>query len=121
MKIAIPMEEKDLNANVCPSFGRAPYFLFWDTDAEKAEYVPNTAATSPGGAGIKAAQLIADGSVQALLVPRCGENAVNVLTQAGIPLYKTIPGTARQNIDAFGTNRLAPLADVHPGFHGHEQ
>lgn len=119
MKIAVPMEEKNLEANVCPSFGRAPYFLFWDTDAEKADYIENSAAASPGGAGIKAAQLIADGGAEALLVPRCGENAVNVLSQAGVPLYKTIPGTARQNIEAFMTNRLAPLTDVHPGFHGH--
>jgi len=119
MKIAIPMEEKSLEATVCPSFGRAPYYLYWDTETEKAEYVPNSAATSPGGAGIKAAQLIADSGIGALLVPRCGQNAVDVLIQAGVPLYKTIPGTARQNIEAYLKNQLAPLTDVHPGFHGH--
>ena len=28
MKIAIPVDEKTLESNVCVSFGRTPYFLF---------------------------------------------------------------------------------------------
>ena len=31
MLVAVPVETKDMNAAVCPSFGRAPYFLLFNT------------------------------------------------------------------------------------------
>ena len=34
MKIAIPVDEKSLESNVCVSFGRAPYFLIYDTESK---------------------------------------------------------------------------------------
>ena len=51
---------------VSVSYGRAPYFLIYDIESEKASFVENRAAVSRGGAGIIAAQLIADSKVQAL-------------------------------------------------------
>ena len=35
MKIAIPVDEKTLESNVCVSFGRAPYFLVYDTETRE--------------------------------------------------------------------------------------
>ena len=32
MRIAIPVNEKDLKSGVCPSFGRAPYYLIYETN-----------------------------------------------------------------------------------------
>jgi predicted Fe-Mo cluster-binding NifX family protein len=119
MKIAIPVDEKKLDPGVCPSFGRAPYFLIFDSETKAADYIENGAADSPGGAGIKAAQIIIDSGATVLLTPRCGENAADVLKQAGIPLFKTTDGTVRENIDAYLAEQLAPLGDIHPGFHGH--
>ena len=40
MKIAIPMKEKSMSSSICVTFGRAPYFLIFDTDTEKATYKP---------------------------------------------------------------------------------
>lgn len=121
MKIAIPLDDKNLESSICPSFGRAPYFLFYDTGTEESRFVDNSAAASQGGAGIKAAQAIADNGAKALLTPRCGENAQEVLSKAEIQIYKTISGSARQNIDAFISEKLVLLKDFHPGFHGHEK
>ena len=84
MKIAVPVEEKSLAANVCASFGRTPYFLIYDTDTKESGFLENGAAASTGGAGIKAAQTIVDQNVSVLLTPRCGENAANMLKAAGI-------------------------------------
>ena len=42
--------------------GRTPYFLIYDTDTQKSVFLDNSAAASTGGAGIKAAQMIADKS-----------------------------------------------------------
>lgn len=121
MRISMPVENKSLDAGICPSFGRAPYFLFYNTDTKEAEFLVNDAAASQGGAGISAAQTIADHHTDALLTPRCGENAAKVLNKAEIPVYKTINGTAKQNIDAFAAKQLILLQEFHPGFHGHEK
>jgi hypothetical protein len=34
-------------------------------------------------------------------------------------IYKTIAGTAQQNINAFIAGQLVLLIDFHPGFHAH--
>lgn len=121
MKIAIPVDDKSLESSVCPSFGRTPYFLFYDTTTKENYYLDNSAVASQGGAGIKAAQAIADNGTKALLTPRCGENAEEVLSKAEILIYKSIPGSVQQNIDAFVAEQLVLLKDFHPGFHGHEK
>ncbi len=118
MKIAIPTEDKTMGANVCISFGRTPYFLIYDTETKESVFLNNSAATSPGGAGIKAAQTIVDSKVKALLTPRCGENAAGVINAAGIKIYKTISNSIDDNIQAFLDDRLPVLQEIHPGFHG---
>lgn len=117
MKIAIPVDEKSLDSPVCVSFGRAPYFLFCQTDSREAEFFENAAADAQGGAGIQAAQKIVDEKAEALLTIRCGENAAAVLSAAGIQPYRTQYLTARQNLDAFERGELSLLTEIHAGLH----
>jgi predicted Fe-Mo cluster-binding NifX family protein len=119
MKIAIPVDEQSTESNVCISFGRTPYFLIYDIGSSEAAFIDNKAAASQGGAGIKAAQLVADCKVAALLTPRCGENAAEVITAAGIKIYKTMNNSIKDNIAAFREGKLALLEEIHAGFHGH--
>lgn len=119
MRIAIPTEGKDLGAAVCVSFGRAPGFMVIDTDTQKSELVENTACEERGGAGIKAAQSLCDLKLDALIAPRCGENAAKVLLAAGVKLYQSVAGTLGENLEAFEKGRLAQLDTIHEGFHGH--
>ncbi|KPU43481.1 dinitrogenase iron-molybdenum cofactor [Oxobacter pfennigii] len=119
MKIAIPVDEKDMGTKVCVSFGRTPYFLIYDTETKKSTFLDNSAAASAGGAGIKAAQTIADNEINALLTPRCGENASGLLKDAGIRIFKTINVQAQDNIDDFIAGKLSLLNEIHAGFHGH--
>ncbi len=119
MKIAIPVDENNLNTSVCISFGRAPYFMFRDTDTDKTVFIENSAASSQGGAGIKAAQSIVDQGADVLLTPRCGDNAADVLRTADIKMYKTKEGSAKGNIQAFLEGKLPLLTESHAGFHGH--
>ena len=119
MKIAIPVDENNIDTNVCISFGRAPYFMIYDNESKESEFIINTAAESQGGAGIKAAQIIADTKAEILLTPRCGMNAVEVLEGSKIKLYKTISLRAFENIKEFTEGKLSLLEDIHAGFHGH--
>ncbi|HNZ50376.1 MAG TPA: NifB/NifX family molybdenum-iron cluster-binding protein [Bacilli bacterium] len=119
MKIAIPVDERNLEASVCVSFGRAPYFLIYDVKTKESIFIDNLASSSKGGAGIKAAQVIVDYKVDALLTPRCGQNAADVIKAANIKIYKTINGSAKANIEAFIANKLSLLDEIHAGFHEH--
>lgn len=119
MKIAIPIEEQTMESNVCASFGRAPYFLIYDTKTKGSLFVDNSAATSTGGAGIKAAQTIVDRKVGALLTPRCGQNAADVIKSAKIKIFKTTSSSVKANIAAFIDGKLPLLDEIHAGFHVH--
>lgn len=117
MKIAIPVNEQSVVSGVCQSFGRAPYFLIYDTASKKQEFLENGAEASRGGAGIKAAQFIVDQKVDAVLTPRCGQNAADVLEESAIKLYQTKGESIQENIDDFVGDKLEILGETHPGFH----
>ena len=119
MKIAIPVDEKALESSVCASFGRTPYFLIYDIETKESIFIDNSAAASTGGAGIKAAQTIVDNKVNALLTPRCGQNAAAVIKSADIKIFKTASASVKDNIAAFVDGKLPLLDEIHAGFHGH--
>jgi predicted Fe-Mo cluster-binding NifX family protein len=119
MKIAMPVDDKTMESDVCISFGRTPYFLIYDTETKESVFLDNSAASSQGGAGIKAAQTVVDNQVGALITPRCGENAAAVIYAADIKIYKTINASVKDNILAFEAEKLSLLDDIHAGFHGH--
>lgn len=118
MVIAVPVDDKSMESKVCVSFGRAPYFLMYDTEGGNADFIDNPAAVSQGGAGIKAAQTVVDSKAKVLLTPRCGENAAQVIDAAGIKMFKTLNDSIQDNLDAYREGKLSPLDDIHPGFHG---
>jgi predicted Fe-Mo cluster-binding NifX family protein len=119
MKIILPADENNNGTTVCVSFGRAPFFMIYDTESKQASFKDNPAASSPGGAGVKAAQFVVDSGAEVLLTPRCGDNAAEVLSADGTRIYKTRDGTAMDNIEAFLGGELTALTETHPGFHGH--
>ena len=122
MKIAVPVDVKEQNLTVSVSFGRATHFLIDDEGSGASQILENTAAQSAGGAGIQAAQIIVDSGAQALLAPRCGQNAAKVLLAAGIRLYQTIPNyNAMDIIKAFREGKLDELHEIHEGLHGHKE
>ena len=116
MIIAVPLDENHID--ICPSFGRAPYFLIRDTQSGQTDLLDNPAAQAEGGAGLKAAQFVADQNAQALITFRCGENAAEVLTAADITIYKAEGTGAEDNLSALEEGKLAPLTHFHAGFHG---
>lgn len=119
MKLAVPIESKSLDVSVCPSFGRTPLYVLYDTETGAHEFLDNSAAASQGGAGIKAAQMLVDHGTEAIITYRCGENAAQVLNAARIKQYKAQDGTVSENIEKFKNGTLALLSEIHPGFHNH--
>ena len=116
MKVAIPVDAQSLDGAVAENFGRAANFLY-DTETKSVDYLDNSAVMSAVGAGIKAAQAVVDAGAQALITPRCGENAAQVLQAAGVKLFQSVGGTAQENLDAFAAGALEALSNIHAGFH----
>lgn len=114
MRIAIPLDEDRLA--VCVVLARAPYFLFQDDGKETI--VENPAAQAQGGAGIQAAQFLADNNVNVLITVRCGQNAAEVFNAASIKIFKSVHKTAADELIAFADGKLEELTQFHGGFHG---
>ncbi len=119
MKIIVPTLEKNIEGGICESFGRTPVFMVWDTGNKDAKYFTNDAAASNGGAGVKAAQAVVDQKADAVIVPRIGKNASDVLDLAGIKIYKSKTSDIMENIHGLEAGELEILTDIHPGFHNH--
>ncbi len=115
MKLAVSSMGEDLTAEVSPVFGRCPMYLFVDTETMEFEAVPNPAMSSPGGAGIQAAQLAVSKGIQAVLTGNVGPNAFNVLQSAGVQVYPASAGTVQQAVDAYKSGQLQPISGATSG------
>lgn len=114
--IALPLDENQ--KDICPSFARAPYYLFREPESGREEIVENPAAQAEGGAGLQAAQFLVDRGATVILTPRCGENAAQVLQAAEAQIYKTEGSDAAENLQAYAEGRLSLLTKFHAGYHG---
>ncbi len=88
MKLCVSASGKEMTAKVDATFGRARYLLIIDTDTLEMEVLDNSAANVTQGAGIAAAQLLANKGVDALLTGHVGSNAYAALESAGIKMYE---------------------------------
>jgi len=120
MKIAIPVEQNQIQTVISASFGRAPYYLIHNTETNQNEFLDNSALLSQGGAGIKAAQILLDQNVDVLIAPRCGENAALLLREGGVSLYKNNCEQPEKLIQSLKQSQLELLIDIHAGFHNHQ-
>ena len=118
MKIAITSSGKDLNSEVDPRFGRAGFFIVYDTDNDNFSVIDNDQnLNARQGAGVQAGQIIVNSGASALLTGNCGPKAFNVLSAAGIKIYLGAKGTIQDTITSFKADELIP-ADT-PNKEGH--
>jgi predicted Fe-Mo cluster-binding NifX family protein len=101
-KILVSAAGPDLDSDLAPNFGRAPYFLIVDLATLRFEAVANSHAGAAHGAGIQAAQTAAAHSVTAVLTGQVGPNAARVLEAAGIKVLAAEVGPVRQALARLG-------------------
>ena len=90
-RIAISCEEPSLDAQLDPRFGRAAGFLIVDPTTLKLEYVDNGAAQAMArGAGIQAAETVAQSGAKVVLTGYVGPKAFQALTAAGIQIVQNL-------------------------------
>lgn len=109
MKIAFTTSGDNLDSPLEPRFGRAPRFLVYDDESKDVEIVDNQQnMNAPQGAGIQAAQNVANKGVRCLVTGHCGPKAFRVLTEAGIKIYNTDVPTVAAALEALNAGRLKP-------------
>nr|WP_300003563.1 NifB/NifX family molybdenum-iron cluster-binding protein [Tissierella sp.] len=118
MIVAIPVDKKSMDGNISEHFGRTEFFLILDLENDEVKFIDNKAINAQGGAGIIAAQTLVDNKIDKLISPRLGKNAFEVISGADITIYESNGTSIEENIKVLKEEKLAPLNDIHEGFHG---
>jgi predicted Fe-Mo cluster-binding NifX family protein len=122
MKIAVAASGANLDAAADPRFGRCLWFVVVDSETMEFEAFENPAVQQGSGAGIAAAQLVANAGAQAVIAGNVGPNAHQALSAGGIKVYAFPGGTVREAVEQWKAGRLpeavAPTVRSHFGMGG---
>jgi len=111
MKIAISSTGKNLTDSVSEVFARCPYFIIAEIEnqeIEKFEAVKSESENQMGGAGISAAQLMAEKNVKAVITGNVGPRASDVLNQFSIGIYSG-SGAIKEVLQEFIDGKLEKI------------
>lgn len=112
MKIAVSSTGKDMNSQIDVRFGRCPYFIIVDIENNEikgTEAIENVSATQMGGAGITAAQLVADKGAKVVITGNMGPRAFSVFEQLGIEVFQGT-GTVKEAVEMFKKGELTKVS-----------
>ena len=117
MKVAITAKTNSIESEIDTRFGRCGYFLIIDTDNLDFRSINNSSAMASGGAGIKAAQTIANTGVKVVITDNIGPNAFETLKAADIKIYKVDNGTIKDVIAKYKNGELEEIKSASVGNH----
>jgi predicted Fe-Mo cluster-binding NifX family protein len=117
VKVAVSSTGGSLDSVVDSRFGRCGVFLVVDTDTMNYQAVTNSSVGAAHGAGIGAAQSVAQMGVKAVLTGQVGPNAHMALSQAGVQIYTGASGTVRQAVEAYKRGELRSVSSPTVGGH----
>jgi len=111
MKIAVSSTGKNLTDNISEVFARCPYFIIAEIENQeikKFEAVKNESENQMGGAGISAAQLMAEKDIKVVITKNVGPRALDVLNQFNIEIYYG-DGTIKEVLQEFIDGKLKKI------------
>lgn len=107
MKVAVTSTGKDLESKIDPRFGRANWFIVFDTETNQHQAINNEQNLNASqGAGIQTAENISRHGVKALITGNCGPKAFRTLNAAGIQIYCEAGGTVAEALEKFKSGKL---------------
>lgn len=111
MKIAVCAKNQGMDSIADDRFGRAEYYVIFDTESRAGETVENTAKNEPAGAGGSAVRILSQNNVDVVLVPELGPKAVAAINAFEIKAYRyTDRVTVREMIAAFQDGKLKQIS-----------
>lgn len=119
MKIVVTaVDSNGFDSKVDPRFGRAKYFALIDTRNNTIDFIKNKASNATSGAGVGAAQLIADQKADAVISGSFGPKAFKGLSVAGIKMF-SFEGKVNEAIEACKNKELTEIKG--PSNNGHQE
>ncbi len=117
-KVIVSASGQNLEAEVAPRFGRAPYFLLVNPESMEYEVVANQQNLQAAqGAGIQSAALVARYKPSALLTGYCGPKAFDTLQAARIEVIVGVEGSVREAVQQFRSGKLSPAGGPNAAAH----
>ncbi len=111
MIICVTARAAGTDAPVEERFGRAPYFVFVDTETGTSESVRNPLADAAGGVGPRVVQMLVEHGAAAIITGRVGGNAAKALEAGGIKAYSCRgSGSVADALAGYTAGNLKPLA-----------
>ena len=122
MKICVTSNGPTMDASVDPRFGRCQYFVFVDSETMEHEAMPNPGIGASSGAGIQAAQTVADKGVGVVITGQVGPNAIQTLGATNISIVTGASGTVSDAIEQYKSGGLqqsgSPTVPAYSGMGG---
>lgn len=109
MKVVIPSRGDTLDSLMDDRFGRAAYFIIYDTDTNEFEAIKNPYSDKRGGVGISVAKLCVEKGVNAAAAEHFGPNTLEILKPANVELFQASRGTVKDVIDKLKEGSLKEL------------
>ncbi|WP_035589020.1 NifB/NifX family molybdenum-iron cluster-binding protein [Hippea jasoniae] len=106
MKVLLTARGDNLDAKMDERFGRADYFIVYDTDSKEFEAIKNPHINDQGGVGISVAKFVLQKGVDAVVSGSYGPNALDVLRTGDLKLYSTKGGSVKENIELLEEGKL---------------
>jgi predicted Fe-Mo cluster-binding NifX family protein len=115
--ICISATEPNLDAQLDPRFGRCAYLIIVDSNTMQFSAIPNLGTDMSGGAGIHAAQTIANEGAKIVITGNVGPNSFKALSAAGIEVITGASGTVKEVVENFKKGRYKKTSG--PTVEGH--
>jgi len=107
MIIAVSSQGQDLDSPLDPRFGRAGYFILYDTEQDNFKVLENQSSLNAAqGAGVQTAQAVWRHKAGAVITGHCGPKAFDALKAGGIPVYLCRVDTVREAVQAYTEGAL---------------
>jgi predicted Fe-Mo cluster-binding NifX family protein len=117
MKICVSAFSGSLDAEVDSRFGRCAYFVIVDSETMEFNAISNDSINAAHGAGIQAAQTVANMGVEVIITGNVGPNAFGVLSAAGIKIVTGASGTVREVVEKYMKGQLKEIGNPTVGGH----
>ncbi len=96
MKIGIASEGKTLDSDVCPTAGRAPFYLVFE-DKKLVKTIKNPFANGGGGAGFGVVQMLSNDGVEKIISGKFGDKLLDALKEKNM-MNEEVSGKTVQEV-----------------------
>ena len=88
MKLVISAQDGKIESQVDQRFGRCPWLIVFDTETKQWEACENPGVSQSGGAGVAAAQFVADQKADVVMSGDFGPNAAMAFSASNIKMWQ---------------------------------